>query len=333
MNNYEDVVDKALQLLEAKTGLKGRWYANATDKNTAGKLELRQGATKVTVPAIYKKDVKAVQLVPLQQLKETYPDLMVIAEVIYPAIREQLRQIAVNYIDASGNCYIRKNDWVILVEGFKTATPKLQRKERAFTKTGVMLLFHFLNDENYLNVTYRQMAEDYNIALGNVNYIINSLKEQDYLIRVGKKKLRLTRKPALLAEWITAYEQKLKPALNMGNFRFLNGFDADWKKLPLKNNETQWGGEPAANLLTNYLQPAKLTLYTLENKIDLIKKYKLVPDEKGNLGIFRRFWKFGQTNDEAVPPILVYADLINTNDTRNLDTARKIYDGLLKDQF
>jgi hypothetical protein len=329
----EEIIYKVLQLLEDKTGLKGRWYADADDKNIDGRVELKQGTTKVTMPATFKKEIKAVQLVQFYQLKETYPDLVIIAEVIYSAIREQLRKIQVNYIDAGGNCYVKNKDWVILVEGFKTEVPRLQRKDRAFTKAGLVLLFHFLNDENYLNVTYRQMAEDYNIALGNINYIINSLKEQDYLIQLDKKKFKLTHKQALLEEWITAYEQKLKPTLAIGNFRFLNGFDKDWKKLPLKNHETQWGGEPAANLLTNYLKPAKLTMYTLENRNDLIKKYRLVPDEKGNLAIYKKFWKFHHMTDETVPPILVYADLINTNDPRNLETARKIYDGLLKDQF
>lgn len=332
MNTEEEIIYKVLQLLEDKTGLKGRWYANANDKNIDGKVELRQGATKVTIAAAFKKEVKTVQLVQFYQLKETYPDLIIIAEVIYPAIREQLRKMQVNYIDAGGNCFIKKNDWIILLEGFKTEAPRDTRKDRAFTKTGLVLLFHFLNDENYLNVTYRQMAEDHDIALGNINYIMNSLKDQDFLIQVDKKQFKLTRKPALLEEWITAYEQKLKPTLFLGNFRFLNGFDKDWHKLPLKNHETQWGGEPAANILTNYLKPAKLTLYTLENKTALIKKYRLVPDEKGNLAIYKKFWKF-QDGDETVPPMLVYADLLNTNDPRNLETARRIYDGLLKDQL
>jgi len=332
MNTEEEIIYKILQMLEDKTGLVGRWYAHADDKTIDGDVELRQGTKKVTIAAAFKKEIKAVQLVQFYQLKETYPDLIIIAEVIYPAIREQMRKIGINYIDAGGNCYIKKNDWIVLLEGFKTEVPRDTRKDRAFTKAGLVLLFHFLNDETYLNTTYRQMAEDYDIALGNINYIINSLKDQGFLIQVDKKQFRLTRKPALLEEWITAYEQKLKPTLYMGNFRFLNGFDKDWKKLPLKNQETQWGGEPAANILTNYLKPAKLTLYTVEPKTALVKKHRLVPDEKGNLAIYKKFWQF-QNTEETVPPMLVYADLLNTNDPRNLETARRIYDELLKNQL
>jgi hypothetical protein len=57
-----------------------------------------------------------------------------------------------------------------------------------------------------------------------------------------------------------------------------------------------------------------------------------VPDEKGNLVIYKKFWKFNIAAD-TVPVILVYADLINTGDPRNIETAKKLYNGLLEDQF
>jgi hypothetical protein len=45
-----------------------------------------------------------------------------------------------------------------------------------------------------------------------------------------------------------------------------------------------------------------------------------------------RFWEFennGQDKD-LVPPLLVYADLLATTDTRNVETAKLIYDEYLK---
>jgi hypothetical protein len=332
MNTQEQIIYKGMQVLEEKTGLKGRWFASLKDKGLDGRIELKNGQQKNAFPIVVKKEIKNTYLINLLQMKEEQPGFLIIAEIIYPAIREQLRKMDLNYIDTSGNCYIKKNDWLFLIEGFKTEVPTTVNKDRAFTKTGLLLLFHFLNDEKYLNVTYRQMAEDYQTALGNINKIINNLKEQGYLIRLDNKELKLTKKKELLEEWIPAYEQKLKPTLLMGTFRLLNGFDKDWEKIPLKNTETQWGAEPAGNLLTGYLKPARLTLYTLENKLHLIKKYRLVPDEKGILALYKRFWKFNTTSD-TVPPILVYADLINTGDARNIETAKRIYDGLLENQF
>lgn len=329
MNIKEQIIYKAFQILEEKIDLKGQWFAILKDKMIDGKLELKNTVNRKTFPAIVKKEIKTTHLVGFSEIKQAYPDVIVIAETIFPKIREQLRKMGINYIDIYGNCYIAKNEWVYLVEGFKTDTPVAPRKDSAFTKTSLLLIFHFLNDERYLDVTYRQMAEDYGTALGNINKIINSLKDQGYLLKLNRKDLKLTKRKELLDEWIQAYEQKLKPSLFIGKFRQLNGADKDWEKIPINNVETQWGGEPAGNLLTGYLKPGRLMLYTLEEKQQLIRKYRLVPDENGRLDVYRKFWKFNIAVD-TVPPLLVYADLINSGDPRNIETAKMLYHGQLK---
>ncbi|MEO8414323.1 MAG: type IV toxin-antitoxin system AbiEi family antitoxin [Ginsengibacter sp.] len=86
--------------------------------------------------------------------------------------------------------------------------------------------------------------------------------------------------------------------------------------------------------LTNYLRPGELTLYITENRNELIKKYRLVPDIKGNIKIYKVFWhQKEETAINTVHPLLVYADLINTGDRRCIETAQKIYDELLANKF
>jgi len=329
----ERVIHRAMQILEEKTGLKTRWYANAKDKTFDGTLEIKGERKKYKLPAIFKRDIKNIHLVQFQEIKDLADDFIIIAEVIYPGIRERLRGMGMNYFDMAGNCYIKKEEWIFLIEGFKNEQRLELKKEVTFTKTSLLLLFHFLNDEDYLNATYRQMAEDYGIALGNITKILKAFKAQGYLLQYDKKTLRLKNKKQLLDQWVNAYEFKLKPTLEIGRFRFTTGLDKEWKKIPIKIEETQWGAEPAAELLTGYLKPGILTFYTASLKGDLIKHYRLAPDPKGNLFVYKKFWKFHNPAEETVPPILVYADLINTGDPRNIETARKIYDGLLKDQF
>ena len=95
-----------------------------------------------------------------------------------------------------------------------------------------------------------------------------------------------------------------------------------------------WGGEAAGDLLTNFLRPAELTLYTTETRNELIKNYKLLPDEKGNIKVYQKFWKEEDGDDKAwVNPLLVYADLINKNDRRCTETAQKIYDEYLQNKI
>ncbi|HUN04731.1 MAG TPA: type IV toxin-antitoxin system AbiEi family antitoxin, partial [Niabella sp.] len=75
------------------------------------------------------------------------------------------------------------------------------------------------------------------------------------------------------------------------------------------------------------------TLYTMEARTELIKNYRLVPDEKGNVKAYKQFWKQDDATTNVVNPLLVYADLIITGDRRCLDTAKKVYDEYLQDKF
>jgi len=102
---------------------------------------------------------------------------------------------------------------------------------------------------------------------------------------------------------------------------------------PIKKEKTWWGGEPAGDLLTNYLRPAELTLYTMETRNELIKNYRLIPDENGNVKAYNKFWQHDEVDDNTVPPLLVYADLINSNDRRCTETALKIYDEFLQNKL
>ncbi|MFX8351089.1 type IV toxin-antitoxin system AbiEi family antitoxin, partial [Acinetobacter baumannii] len=77
---------------------------------------------------------------------------------------------------------------------------------------------------------------------------------------MNKQEYKLNNKKELLQRWMVAYEEKLKPALRVGPFRFLKEEDfIHWKKIPLQNMKTWWGAEPAADLFTNYLKPGELT--------------------------------------------------------------------------
>ena len=106
---------------------------------------------------------------------------------------------------------------------------------RAFTKTGLKVIFHFLFNENIVNQTYREIASLANVGLGNINYVINGLKELGFLIKLDKTNYKLRNKKELLNKWIDAYDERLKPAIKVGTFRFLKQDDfTNWKMIPLR---------------------------------------------------------------------------------------------------
>ena len=73
-----------------------------------------------------------------------------------------------------------------------------------------------------------------------------------------------------------------------------------WKDLKLDTTKTVWGGESAGDLLTNYLHPAEFTIYSNESRNELIKNYKLIPDEKGNVKVYQKFWKDDRLNQKKI---------------------------------
>ena len=97
-----------------------------------------------------------------------------------------------------------------------------------------------------------------------------------------------------------------------------------WQEITLNDGIAAWGGEPAADLLTNYLRPEKFILYTNEDQPNLIRNYNLQPKKGGDLEVIEMFWN-ENLNQQTAPPIIVYADLMMEGGKRNKETAEMIY--------
>lgn len=281
-----------------------------------------------------KKEIRGHQLPQIEQLKKKYPNLLVVAENIYPKIKQELKLQGINYLETSGNVFLKDQGLFLWVEGQAGKTTENAKIGRAFTKTGLRLIFQFLLNEDLVNLTYRKMAEATGVGFGNINIIMTDLKVQGFLIPLDRQTYRLTGKKQLLEKWMIGYEQKLKPDLHMGNFRFANDKDfTDWKAVALKPDKTWWGGEPGGNRLTHYLLPGKLTLYTIEKRAALMKDYKMLPDDQGHIEVYQKFWKYEETKDANVPTLLIYVDLMLTGERRCIETAQKIWDEKLESKF
>jgi hypothetical protein len=59
-----------------------------------------------------------------------------------------------------------------------------------------------------------------------------------------------------------------------------------------KENDTLWGGEPGAGILTNYLKPSIYTIYTTKSWQECAKDLGLILNENGDLEILQMFWSF-----------------------------------------
>jgi hypothetical protein len=322
----EQIAYKALENLNQITQIEGFW-TDRGENSLDGTLELRVDDETLRFNVEIKNELRTYLLPRIFEYNNANKPFMLVATRLFPKIKEELRQHNVSYLEANGNLYLktpRKWFWIETNEPLKV---KQNVGNRAFTKTGIRVVFEFLRDPGLINQPYRQIAEQTGTSIGNITHILNGLKQEGFLVSVSKTKYHFQRTMELLHQWLAAYEKVLKPSLKIGRFRFLdkNGF-AHWKDLPLDVPKTLWGGEPAGELLTGYLKPAELILYTGESRAELMKRYKLIPDEAGDVWMYRKFWQQDIAEQATVPPILVYADLINTNDRRCTETAKKIYD-------
>lgn len=330
-----EVIHIAIENLWNTAKVEGLWN-NKTNHPLDGLLTLIIDKEKIEFNTEIKKELRFHQITQLENWAKTYPPFMIVAERIFPKIKEELRQLNIAYLEANGNLYFHQHGFKYFIEANKPLQTPKEKQNRAFTKTGLKVLFHFLLKPELVNLPHREIAEITQVAHGNIAYILNGLKENGFLVRLNKNTFQLMNKKELLQKWATAYKETLQPTLEIGRFRFANDENfIHWRNVQLRKGETLWGGEPAGDLLTDYLRPGELTIYTTETRNELMRNYRLIPDQNGDIKIYRQFWKneLNTENQITVPLLLVYTDLMNNGDNRCQETARMIWDKYLAHEF
>jgi hypothetical protein len=330
----DQIVHIAIENLQASTGIKAIWKEQHISE-LDGKLQLNIEGNKINFFTEIKKEVRKYHLPQMLTTATSHQPFMLIAGQIAQPIKEVLQQNSIAWLEANGNIYVKQPGMLLWVNINKPYKLEKDHNNRAFAKTGLKLVFLFLQNESLLNTPYRQLAAMVGTGIGNITNIINGLKVEGFLLPVNKKGYKLQHKKELLDKWIAAYEARLKPDLKLGTFKFMKEEDfLNWQKLPLYTDKTWWGGEAAGALYTNYLKPGILTLYTEETRTEIIKHYRLIPDPNGNVQVYKKFWFDGnEENYNKVPPLLAYADLVSTNDRRCIETAQKLYNEYLQDRL
>lgn len=273
----------------------------------------------------FKKELREHHILQMKEYHYKYPNLIVIAEKIFPKLKKQLREEQITYLETNGNFFFQKDGMYFFIDSNKPIFKKKDKGNRAFTKTGLKVLFHFLIDKNLVNHPQREIAERTGVALGNIPQIIEGLKETGYLLNVNKKVFVWEKRRELLDRWIANYNTELQPKILKGTYQIKE----NWRDLDFDLNQTVWGGEPAADIITNHLRPEKFIIYTEENQLALMKKYKLIPNKNGEIKVYEKFWE-QEGNTKIAPPLLIYADLITEGGKRNLETAEIIFDEHIK---
>jgi hypothetical protein len=289
-------------------------------------LYLKWGKEKVTFDVISKSKVTIATpgLIKKEITRKKNP-FIVITKYITPDGAQQLKELGINYADTIGNMYINNPPLYLYIKGNKLKE-RLQPQKRLFKQSGIKILYALLCNPELEMENYRTIALKACVALGTVNWIMQDLEDLGYLIHPGKKHRKLINKGSLLSKWIDAYNEQLKPKLLMGKFRAIK---PDWNKDELSDNpDAYWGEEVGAAIITKYLKPENGVIYANELPAKYFQKYQIRNESQGNIRVYKKFWQFEDNWAEShvVNPILIYADLITSNNNRNIETAKLIYE-------
>ena len=289
-------------------------------------IEAKYTATPATLGAILAQ-AKA------QALAHDKPVILV-TDYVTPPVADRLRADQQQFIDVAGNAYLEAPGWFVFVVGRKPVrTGAPTHAAKGATPAGLKVAFALLCDPTLVDAPHRTIALAAGVALGAVPGILADMRETGQLWVVGKVR-RLQANKRMLDHWAMMYARTLRPKTLTAIYT-TEDFQ-DWEKWTLDPRHVKWGAEPAAALLTRYLRPGILTLYTEKLPVKLLIDQRLkpvhAPTDAALVEVRKPFW--GATlaagpREDTVPPVLIYADLLATGDARCIETAQKVYDDYL----
>lgn len=326
----EEIITKASEALKESFNVQMS-YSKELNNNAPSQIQIKflldnKEIDKKYNVEVYKRPHSSVigQLV-LKQ-RQTSDKVVFITEYIPPKFADKLRELDIAFFDANGNAYFNDSEFYIFINSHGR-NKELQKPNTSliFQPSGLQLLFVLLSVPNSENKTYRELAEMSGISLGSVSEIMNLLEAEYYLVKEKEKRI-FFQKEKLVKRWVQGFAETLYNKLS--EIQFESDDDDWWKEADLTTTRACWSGEIAAEMLTNYLNPTKGLIYTKGSYLSLVNKFNLRKAREGNIKVRRKFWNFDE-EDIIAPPLLVYADLLATAESRNIEAAEIIYDKYL----
>lgn len=258
-------------------------------------------------------------------------NLLFVGEYIAKDVAESLIANEINFLDVAGNCFINTDHLKIIIEGRKQKKTQNINQARAFQEAGLKLILLLISQKEALEFSYRVLSERAGIALGSVSQIMRELEESNFIIKTDDTR-KINNREELIERWVLGFNEILKPRLLRKTYKVI-----DLKKFieainDEKDNSIFFGGELAAEKMTDYLNPQDYVIYSNEELSQIGRQLKLIPDKEGNVKIYNTCWTENLFNeyDHVAPPLVVYADLIDGCSNRNMEIARTILENKIR---
>ncbi len=311
------------ELVNFTESLPKSWQADfnfAQNKNFDGTLTIwlgeRAHRLKVDFKRIHRKEslrnVKA-----HTQLDGRY---VLVTNTLSDFLKDECENLGINYIDESGNIRIVNDDlYILITKPYQNDATKKQPV--AMTEGIVKCVFALICEPVLLKSTYEEISRKAGISVSMANKAIKFLIEKNH-IQKDKLKRRFFDENSLMYDWLLSYYK------HIGSKQITIPYPPplDWREIELPDGAI-WGGEAAAAVLTDYLHPQNLVLYS-KSQVHGYEFNKANPNAP-RLQICRPFWGDELKITEKGRALLTIAELLATQDGRNREVAEIINDRYL----
>ena len=137
--------------------------------------------------------------------------LLLFAPHVRPQHAAVLQRAGIDYVDLVGNAHLQAPGVLVHIEGRQPPKATVRapgRPHKAWVKTVMALLLR----PDLLDAPYRTIAQQADVALGTIGACLNDLGTRGVLADRTAGRV-LTDRPALVALWVQAYVEALRPTL------------------------------------------------------------------------------------------------------------------------
>lgn len=257
---------------------------------------------------------------------------LILARYIPRPTGERLAEAGINFVDRAGNIHLKLGEeYHVLRLGRRQPLPEptAHRPGPAL----IQLLLVMLADPMAAGWPVRKLAEAAGIGKTAAATGRKRLMRLGLLTEAGKKIYRVADRKKLAEDFVTGYNQVLRPHLLIGRFRapekdpgqLLGKF-----AMAAKRHKLTWGvtGGPAAHALERFYRGAEIPLFVARLDPELGRDLRVVTDRNGPLVLLRTFgplctWR--TLGDIVVAhPWLIYAELLCQGEPRALEAAEQL---------
>lgn len=288
-------------------------------------LDLTRGTSHQRYQLDLRETLKASEVRKLSHLAQsTSPVILGVASAITPQTATALHAAGIQYVDSVGNAWIQFGDVLIDVRGRRAVEETTPRRpsnsSNLFSSARAQVIFALLQWPRLWRDSQRAVADAAGVSLGQAHSALTMLDVLGFGPGGHRPDVHL------LDLWVTAFPTGLGEKLALGRYR---GSATDLNTVRAEDTVFT-SGEPLA---TELVHPHRLVIYVddLDPMLPVVNRWR--SDGEPNIIVRRKFWTTPpheshdydgpMTGLRAAPAVLVYADLISSDDPRVREVAEE----------